>query len=372
MCRPLAFFFALALLFVCPTALGQPKPPPDAETQPKPPPDAETWLDREGEPPDPDDLAPALRRSTDRIFARGPIQLSLLAWHQDVLPFARDRGLGVVLTLPLERVLARPLPPLPPPVAATPTSVPFEPGFGQTGVPFEPAFGQPPTPFEPAFGPAATPTLGPAARAPLPPTSPEGAPRPTLVAFSSESVPGQVLAALQISAEQMKTLSNATLRAAGLSGVVDDRLDSLSSRARTSAFLPELRLRAVQSNDQALRLSYADTDPYRTQTSGGSALLLEARATFRLDRLLFADDEVTVERLRGDVREQRQRLLIKLAEAVGAWQRAQAALFDPDASPRERASSLAQVAGASTLLDVLSAGAWSRLRARNIGAAPER
>jgi hypothetical protein len=357
MCRPLAFFFALALLFVCPAALGQTKPPPDAET----------WLDREGEPADPDDLAPALRRSTDRVFARGPIQLSLLAWHQDVLPFARDRGLGVVLTLPLERVLARPLPPLPPPgpAAAPLASMPLEGGVGQTAVPFEPAFGPAATPFEP--------TLGPAAHTPLPPpTSPEGAPRPTPAAFSSDPMPGQVLAALQISAEQMKTLSNATLRAAGLSGAVDDRLDGLSSRARTSALLPELRLRAVQSNDQALRLSYADTDPYRTQTSGGSALLLEARATFRLDRVLFADDEVTVERLRGDVREQRQRLLIKLAEAVGVWQRAQAALLDPDASPRERASSLAQAIGASTLIDVLSAGAWSRLRARSAGAAPER
>ncbi|HEU4411685.1 MAG TPA: DUF4912 domain-containing protein [Polyangiaceae bacterium] len=423
----LALPLALLALLACPPAFAQPKPPPAAETH----------LDLEGEPVDPDDLAPALRRSTERGLTRAaPVQLSLLAWHQEALPLARDRGFGLVLTLPLERLLGPPPPPPPPlgPSAAGPASPaapPPEPALGPAAPPATPL--RPAAPFQPAalaaapFQPAApllqpaalaaapllqpaalpatplpqpaalaaAPLLqpaalaaaplpqpaalpferarGPAARPALPPgPAPADAPGPAPAAFSGDPAHGAAPAALRVSPEQMSALSHAALRAAGLAGGVDARLDGIAARARASALLPELRLRALQNNDQALRLSYADADPYRTQTSGGSALLLEARATFRLDRLLYADDEVAVERLRGDVREQRQRLLLKLAEAVGAWQRAQAALFDPDASPRERAAALGQAAGASALLDALSAGAWSRLRGRDAGAAPER
>ncbi len=330
--RPLSSVPALLSLLACPAALAQSRPPPDAEA----------LRDQEGEPVDPDDVAPALPRSTERTRA-APVRLSLLAWQNDALPLARDRGLGLVLTLPLERVLA-PAPPLPPPERPG--------GFATADV----------LPFERA--------LGPAARAPLPAPIALALPGAAPASFASEPAPG-AFAALQVPAPQVSALCDAALRAAGLGGRLDGRLDGLGARSRSSAVLPELRLRATQSNDQDLRLSYADADPYRTQASGGSALLFEARATWRLDRLLFADDEVAVERLRGDVREQRQRLVLKVVEAIGAWQKAQLVLFDPEASPRERAGAVAQAANAAVLLDALSAGAWSRLRARDAGGAPE-
>jgi hypothetical protein len=321
MYRPLASVYALATFFSCPAAFAQTKAAPSAERSHDDEPTDVDALDAL------DDAGPALRRSTDRLTRTAPVRLSLLAWHQEAAPFVRDRGLGLVLTLPLERVLA-PSPPLPPP------------------------------PPPPAAMPYVSPVATPSATAALPYLSPVATPS----ALVNETSPFVLPDALQVPPAQVRAITDAALHAAGLAGLLDGRLDGLSARSRSSALLPELRVRAMQSNDQALRLSYADADPSRTQTSGGSALLLEARATWRLDRLVYADDEVAVERLRGDVREQRQRLLLKVVEAIGAWQKAQLTLLDTDAAPRERAAAIAQASGAVVLLDALSAGAWSRLR----------
>jgi uncharacterized protein DUF4912 len=332
--NPLALTFAFFAFLLTPAAFAQ-----------SPPSDPEVLLEREGEPVDPDDLAPALRRSTERGFSTPPVRLSLLAWHQEAFPFARDRGLGLVLTLPLEAMLA-------PSARALRRREAVEPGPPAT-LPFER-------------------TLGPTSTEPLPPATTPAAMSGTTPASANEAAPGALPAALQVSAEELSVLSSAALRVAGLAAAVDGRLDGMAARARSSALLPELRLRATQSNDQALRLSYADADPYRTQTTGGSALLFEARATWRLDRMLYADDEVAVEKMRVEVREQRQRVLVKLAEAVGAWQRAQGVLLDSEASPRERADAGARAAGAAVLLDTLTGGAWSRSRERVGGGATGR
>jgi hypothetical protein len=107
-----------------------------------------------------------------------------------------------------------------------------------------------------------------------------------------------------VSFEQLRALSDfarrATAVALGVAGAAVDRrrLDSLSSRARASALLPELRLRAVRNTDQALRWVPTTDDPYRVTQADGAGMILEASASFRLDRLLFAHEELLVERLR--------------------------------------------------------------------------
>jgi len=104
--------------------------------------------------------------------------------------------------------------------------------------------------------------------------------------------------------EQLRALAEfsrrATVVALSVAGAAGDRrrLDSLSSRARSSALLPELRLRAVRNTDQALRWVPTTDDPYRVTQADGAGMILEASATFRLDRLLFAHEELLVERLR--------------------------------------------------------------------------
>jgi hypothetical protein len=80
--------------------------------------------------------------------------------------------------------------------------------------------------------------------------------------------------------------------------------------------LPELRLRAVRNTDQALRWAPTTDDPYRITQADGAGLTLEASATFRLDRLLFAREELTVERLRQRAGEARLKLEARVQAAV--------------------------------------------------------
>lgn len=127
-----------------------------------------------------------------------------------------------------------------------------------------------------------------------------------------------------------------------------------------SAALPELRLRVVRGADQSLRFVPTDADPYRAQATDGASMLYEARATWRLDRLVFADEEIAVERLRAERASERRKLLRAVIDAIGAYQRARGA---PAASPEERAERDARLAAASATLDGLTDGAWSTLLA---------
>src|SRR5690606_41297240 len=56
------------------------------------------------------------------------------------------------------------------------------------------------------------------------------------------------------------------------------RLDALASRARTSALLPELRLRATRAVDESESLSPTEYDPLRRTASGGTSTWFEARS----------------------------------------------------------------------------------------------
>ena len=62
----------------------------------------------------------------------------------------------------------------------------------------------------------------------------------------------------------------------------DARLDSLISRARSSAVLPELRLRLARTIDESGRLTVTDADPDRYTAAGGATNWFEARVSFRL------------------------------------------------------------------------------------------
>jgi hypothetical protein len=116
--------------------------------------------------------------------------------------------------------------------------------------------------------------------------------------------PAPAVSAPLVSFEQLRALTKfsrrATVVALSVVGTAAERrrLDSLSTRARTSALLPELRLRAVRNTDQALRWVPTTDDPYRVTQADGAGLILEASASFRLDRLVFAHEELLVERLR--------------------------------------------------------------------------
>jgi len=155
----------------------------------------------------------------------------------------------------------------------------------------------------------------------------------------------------------------AALRASH-AATADSRLDGLASRARASSALPELVLRAVRSTDQSLRLAPSDARTAEITQSGGVDLLLEARASWRLDRLLFADEELRVEALRLDRAQKRDRLVALVLERLFAWQRARTKLALVELEPEARLTLEIEQAEAELELDVLTAGFFAERRPR--------
>jgi|GEM_PF-857841 len=195
-----------------------------------------------------------------------------------------------------------------------------------------------------APAPAATP-------APATPTPSAAAPTPRLT----------------LSPELARSCVAAALRAAGV-GTDDANVDAIVSRARWSALLPELRLRAVRYNDVRL---YTDTtttdDSARLRDSAGGQMDLEARLTWRLDRLIYSGDEPAFERLRLRRQDTRAHVAAKVLDALFHWQRAlllqRDAEHDPGKSPMDQAELALHVMEAEATLDVLTNGWFSISRA---------
>jgi len=164
-----------------------------------------------------------------------------------------------------------------------------------------------------------TTSTAPASAAPVPASSAAKAPAPTAAATPT-ATPEPL--APPVSFLQLRALTEfsrrATVVALSVAGAAAERrrLDSLSGRARASALLPELRLRASRNTDSALRFAPTSDDPYRVTQADGAGVVLEASATFRLDRLLFAREELTVERLRQQSGEVRLKLELRVQAAL--------------------------------------------------------
>jgi hypothetical protein len=151
----------------------------------------------------------------------------------------------------------------------------------------------------------------------------------------------------------------AAWRSAGL-GADDARIDSLISRSRASALLPETRLRAMRLWDDASHATtLATTDNTSYYDAIGANLVLEVRLTWRLDRLLYAGDEPTLERVRLERQDARARVAARTLEALFAWERARVAEAGAAAGSPEKADTQLRAAEAEATLDVLTGGWFS-------------
>lgn len=157
------------------------------------------------------------------------------------------------------------------------------------------------------------------------------------------------------SASYARALVGAAYRAAGV-GEGTGRLDELASRARKSALLPEMRLRVTRHVDDRASV---DALPEQSRLTDSSAqnLGLEARLTFRLDRLVFADEEPSLERARLDVESFRARLAHRVIELLYKHHRARA--LSREAGP-DRDEAIVLVTELGATLDVLTGGWFSR------------
>jgi hypothetical protein len=167
---------------------------------------------------------------------------------------------------------------------------------------------------------------------------------------------------ITVTTEVVRSCVRAALRTVGLGD--DHRLDAVAARARSSAALPELRLRGVRTLGETGRVSLTSADdPSQYVGSGAATSLLEARLTFRLDRLLFADEELAVERARLDRTELRARTTAKVLEALFAWQKAYALSQDSSLSTDEHFLAVLREAESSAILDIMTGGWFGAFRA---------
>ena len=173
--------------------------------------------------------------------------------------------------------------------------------------------------------------------------------------------PGELRAQLSILLDTglARQTVRAALRATGLAGK-SVRLDSLAARARTSAILPDLRLRGGRSTDESIRWSPTADDPRRYTQAGSAELFFDVQLTWQLDRLVFATAELRVEQLRRQRALAKARLVKRVLEALFAWQRARTKLAQAALLPEEKAEIALSQIEAEAVLDVLTAGWFSR------------
>jgi hypothetical protein len=130
--------------------------------------------------------------------------------------------------------------------------------------------------------------------------------------------------------------------------------------------LPELRLRGARTTDESLRLTPTTSDPYRYTQAGGSSLTFEARLTWKLDRLVFADEEIDVEKLRGQRAAAARTLVREVLRMLVLWQRASVRAADTELAPDERLDALLDALEAEAALDVLTDGWFSARLGRRL------
>lgn len=190
--------------------------------------------------------------------------------------------------------------------------------------------------------------------------------RPEPAAAESSSPKQEVLpdkpvaeSLLVVTPQMARTAIAAALEHAGLDASTT-RVDRLASRSRTSSLLPELRLRVTRQLDDSQVLSPTEYDPDRVTATVKASWWFEARATFRLDKLVFADEEVALERMREERVEAAKKLRERVLTLLFAWQKALRLRQDPAAEPDLQTKAGFEVIEAEVTLDVLTGGWFSR------------
>jgi hypothetical protein len=177
--------------------------------------------------------------------------------------------------------------------------------------------------------------------------APDGAPHP--------SPPPPAPPPLTVDAALARGSVRAAWRASGIQ-IDDSRIDAMIARSRLSAVLPETRIRVMQVfQDGEHTTSYVDEAGTVVDTVG-TTTTVEARLTWRFDRLLFADDEPSLERLRMEREEARTRIAAKVLELLFVWQRASLEEAGSDAGSRAESEAALRRLQAELSLDVLTGG----------------
>jgi hypothetical protein len=104
----------------------------------------------------------------------------------------------------------------------------------------------------------------------------------------------------------------------------------------------------------------ASTDGTNYYQMVGSHLVLELGLTWRLDRLVYAGDEASLERLRLERLEARTRVTNRILETLFDWQRALLDSEEALSGSEQELQARERAAEARATLDVLTDGWFSR------------
>ena len=168
---------------------------------------------------------------------------------------------------------------------------------------------------------------------------------------------------LPVTRDVAKNMVAAAWRATGLAAD-DDRLESMLARTHSSALLPELHVRAARKIDDMLYGAEPAAATYSVGYPDRVENLFEARLTWKLDRLVYSNEEPSIERLRLERTDARERIAAHVLAVLSEWQRA---WVDVHSLPEDAPASLdatMRMSDAEAALDVVTAGFFSRWRAR--------
>lgn len=136
-------------------------------------------------------------------------------------------------------------------------------------------------------------------------------------------------------------------------------LDDLASRARWSAWLPELQVKGGRNTDQTLRLTPTDSEPDRYQVVGGDGVRYEGQVRWSFSQLVFARDELAVARLRGALETEKRKRQQQAIESLSKWFAAWAILSAEGGEAQERFEAWVRESAHRAELDWLTHGWFS-------------
>lgn len=144
-------------------------------------------------------------------------------------------------------------------------------------------------------------------------------------------------------------------------------VESASSRARSSAWLPELRLRGAHGLDQTVAPATSGVYGAPLTTRGGWDSAFEARLTFRLSRLIYDDGESSLLSMRQKLRAQIEARVEEGLTLLSAWVAAERKLRELELEPEEALEQELLADRAALRLEVLSNGRFGELAEHHLG-----
>lgn len=137
-------------------------------------------------------------------------------------------------------------------------------------------------------------------------------------------------------------------------------LSDLASRARYSAWLPEIQVKGGRNTDETLRLTPTEAEPDRYQLVGGDGVRFEGQIKWSFNQLVFARDELAVARLQGALETEKRRREQRVMDVLGKWLRARVTLGDVNQPSEKRVNAWVDERALRAELDWLSQGWFSR------------